>query len=214
MDKLIKFMEKNLSVDTTGHGIDHALRVRNMALRIWEEEGGNKRVIETAAIAHNIIDENLFDNADVQRRKLKDFLERESYDDEEIGQVLDLVDLLNYNHDYINVPLTIEGKILQDAERIDAMGALGIARTFTAGGAKYKKFFKNTNNGRPVDEVSLVSYTNGKQSDNTTINYFYDYLLKLKDLMNTETGSKIAAGRHQVMLNFLIEFYQEWKGIR
>lgn len=213
MDKVVKFMEKNLSVDTTGHGIDHALRVRNMALRIWEEEGGNKRVIETAAIAHNIIDSKLFDNADAQRRKLKDFLDKSGYEEEEVSQILDLVDLLNYSTDYINVPLTIEGKILQDAERIDAMGALGIARTFTAGGAKYKKFFKNDSKNVPVDEVALVSYTNGR-SDNTTINYFYDYLLKLKDLMNTETGAKIAAGRHQVMLNFLIEFYQEWKGIR
>ena len=213
MDKVIKFMEKNLSVDTTGHGIDHALRVRNMAMRIWEEEGGNKRVIETAAIAHNIIDSNLFDNADVQRRKLRDFLERSNYDGEEISQILDLVDLLNYNSDYVNVPLTIEGKILQDAERIDAMGALGVARTFTAGGAKHKKFYKSDSKGMPIDEVALISYTNGR-TDNTTINYFYDHLLKLKDLMNTDTGSKIAAGRHQVMLNFLIEFYQEWKGIR
>ena len=213
MDKVIKFMEKNLSVDATGHGIDHALRVRNMAMRIWEEEGGNKRIIETAAIAHNIIDSSLFDNADVQRRKLRDFLEKSNYDNEEISQILDLVDLLNYNSDYVNVPLTIEGKILQDAERIDAMGALGIARTFTAGGAKHKKFYKSEGQGAPIDEVALISYTNGR-SDNTTINYFYDYLLKLKDLMNTETGSKIAAGRHQVMLNFLIEFYQEWKGIR
>lgn len=212
MDKVIKFMEKSLSVDTTGHGIDHALRVRNMAMRIWEEEGGNKKIIETAAIAHNIIDSSLFDNVDVQRRKLKEFLEKSNYEEEEIDQILDLVDLLNYNNDYINVPLTIEGKILQDAERIDAMGALGIARTFTAGGAKHKKFYKN-GNSTPVDEVSLISYTNGR-SDNTTINYFYDHLLKLKDLMNTETGAKIAAGRHQVMLNFLIEFYQEWKGIR
>ena len=213
MDKVVKFMEKNLSVDTTGHGIDHALRVRNMALRIWEEEGGNKRVIETAAIAHNIIDSKLFDNADVQRRKLKDFLDKSGYEEEEVNQIMDLVDLLNYSTDYINVPLTIEGKILQDAERIDAMGALGIARTFTAGGAKYKKFFKSENKNVPVDEVSLISYTNGR-TDNTTINYFYDYLLKLKDLMNTESGKNIAVHRTNFMENFLNEFFDEWEGIK
>ncbi len=209
MEKVLKFAEKNLSKEITGKGIDKAMRIRSMALRLWEDEGGNKKIIETVALTSDICNSKIFSNLEGQRKKIREFLDKNNYTEYEKGQIMDLIEMLSSTNDYMSTPMTVEGKILQDAKRLDEIGAMGIVRTFASGGAKAQEVYKEGQEA--LDEVAFTTYS---KDGNSCINEFYDRLLKLKDLMNTETGAKLAEKRHNYMMNFLVEFYQEWKGLK
>ena len=139
----------------------------------------------------------------------QEFLNNNDVDPQVIESVVDIVSTISYKGAGVATPMkTLEGKIVQDADRLDAIGALGIARTFAYGGYKNRLIYHPDE--KPVLHQSYIDY---KKNEGHTINHFYEKLLLLRERMNTKTGKQIADGRHQFMENFLEQFYKEWDGI-
>lgn len=203
----IDFVKIKLEGAEAGHDWFHIERVWKLSKKIQEKEGGNLLVIELSALLHDIADPKFHDGDETLALKIsKDFLETQQVDAEIIKQVLFIIKNISFkNRNETPENLPLELKIVQDADRLDAIGAIGIARTFNFGG------FKNNLMYYPDIQPNLnQSKEEYKKSNGTTINHFYEKLLLLKDLMNTETAKKLAQKRHDFMLNFLDEFYREW----
>lgn len=195
-----KYVRQQLSNDPTGHDWYHIDRVRKLALTIWEEEKiGDPWTIEMVALLHDISDEKLNESKEAGNRKLRHFLETLNMSRQLIGQLIEMIDSISFGRGNRPKPTSIEAQIVQDADRLDAIGAIGIARTFAYGGSK----------GRSIYEPSAAEKRNS-----STIQHFYDKLLKVKALMNTETAKKIALERHEFMDRFLEQFFKEWNGLK
>ena len=203
----INFVKEKLEGAEAGHDWFHIERVWKLSKKIAEKEGGNLEVIELSALLHDIADPK-FNNGDetLALKISQNFLEEIQVDAELIEQVLFVIKNISFKNRAEapeNPPLELQ--IVQDADRLDAIGAIGIARTFNFGG------FKNNLMYHPEIKPNLgMNKEEYKKSNGTTINHFYEKLLLLKDLMNTETAKKIASERHGFMLQFLDEFYKEW----
>lgn len=203
----VTFVRETLSGAEGGHDWYHIERVWKTAVYIRKLEGsGDLLTIELAALLHDISDAK-FNGGDDEKgsRMACDFLIKQGMEQEIVEHIEAIIKHVSYKggftQDQIN---TIEFQIVQDADRLDAIGAVGIARAFNYGG------FKN----RPIHdpEMPLQEYKDSKayhRSDAPTINHFYEKLLKLKDLMNTSTGKQMAEERHEYMLRFLDRFYRE-----
>ena len=203
----INFVKEKLEGAEAGHDWFHIERVWKLSKKIAEKEGGNLEVIELSALLHDIADPKFHNGDETLALKIsKDFLEEIHVNAELIEQVLFVIKNISFKNRAEapeNPPLELQ--IVQDADRLDAIGAIGIARTFNFGG------FKNNLMYHPEIKPNLgMNKEEYKKSNGTTINHFYEKLLLLKDLMNTETGKKIASERHDFMLQFLDEFYKEW----
>ena len=203
----INFVKEKLEGAEAGHDWFHIERVWKLSKKIAEKEGGNLEVIELSALLHDIADPKFHNGDETLALKIsKDFLEEIQVDAELIEQVLFVIKNISFKNRAEapeNPPLELQ--IVQDADRLDAVGAIGIARTFNFGG------FKNNLMYHPEIKPNLgMNKEEYKKSNGTTINHFYEKLLLLKDLMNTETAKKIASERHDFMLQFLDEFYKEW----
>lgn len=203
----INFVKEKLEGAEAGHDWFHIERVWKLAKKIAEQEGGNLEVIELSALLHDIADPKFHNGDETLALKIsKDFLEEIHVNAELIEQVLFVIKNISFKNRAEapeNPPLELQ--IVQDADRLDAIGAIGIARTFNFGG------FKNNLMYHPEIKPNLgMNKEEYKKSNGTTINHFYEKLLLLKDLMNTETAKKIASERHNFMLQFLDEFYKEW----
>ena len=203
----INFVKEKLEGAEAGHDWFHIERVWKLSKKIAEKEGGNLEVIELSALLHDIADPKFHNGDETLALKIsKDFLEEIHVEGELIEQVLFVIKNISFKNRAEapeNPPLELQ--IVQDADRLDAIGAIGIARTFNFGG------FKNNLMYHPEIKPNLgMNKEEYKKSNGTTINHFYEKLLLLKDLMNTETAKKIAAERHDFMLQFLDEFYKEW----
>ena len=203
----INFVKEKLEGAEAGHDWFHIERVWKLAKKIAEQEGGNLEVIELSALLHDIADPKFHNGDETLALKIsKDFLEEIHVEGELIEQVLFVIKNISFKNRAEapeNPPLELQ--IVQDADRLDAIGAIGIARTFNFGG------FKNNLMYHPEIKPNLgMNKEEYKKSNGTTINHFYEKLLLLKDLMNTETAKKIASERHDFMLQFLDEFYKEW----
>lgn len=207
IEHTVEFVKKKLEGAEAGHDWFHIERVWKLSKKIAETEDCNLEVVELAALLHDIADPK-FHNGDetLALRVSREFLESRDASEDIIEQVLFIIRNISFkNRGEAPENLPIELKIVQDADRIDAIGAIGIARTFNFGG------FKNNLMYDPHIEPKLnMSKEEYKKSNGTTINHFYEKLLLLKDLMNTEKGKKIAGERHDFMLNFLDQFYKEW----
>ena len=207
IEKTIAFVKEKLEGAEAGHDWFHIERVWKLSKKIAEKEGGNLEVIELSALLHDIADPKFHNGDETLALKIsKDFLEEIQVDAELIEQVLFVIKNISFKNRAEapeNPPLELQ--IVQDADRLDAVGAIGIARTFNFGG------FKNNLMYHPEIKPNLgMNKEEYKKSNGTTINHFYEKLLLLKDLMNTETAKKIASERHGFMLQFLDEFYKEW----
>ncbi len=207
IEKTIAFVKEKLEGAEAGHDWFHIERVWKLSKKIAEKEGGNLEVIELSALLHDIADPKFHNGDETLALKIsKDFLEEIQVDAELIEQVLFVIKNISFKNRAEapeNPPLELQ--IVQDADRLDAIGAIGIARTFNFGG------FKNNLMYHPEIKPNLgMNKEEYKKSNGTTINHFYEKLLLLKDLMNTETAKKIASERHNFMLQFLDEFYKEW----
>lgn len=203
----INFVKEKLEGAEAGHDWFHIERVWKLSKKIAEKEGGNLEVIELSALLHDIADPKFHNGDETLALKIsKDFLEEIHVEGELIEQVLFVIKNISFkNRAEAPENPTLELQIVQDADRLDAIGAIGIARTFNFGG------FKNNLMYHPEIKPNLgMNKEEYKKSNGTTINHFYEKLLLLKDLMNTETGKKIASERHNFMLQFLDEFYKEW----
>ncbi|MFL6562224.1 MAG: HD domain-containing protein [Bacillus sp. (in: firmicutes)] len=202
------YVRNELGEDATGHDWFHVDRVRRNALHICKEEkAGEAFVIEMAALLHDIPDEKLNDSIEKGEEKLDSFLQTiplADKDKEHIKQIIATISFKGGKHTLLS---SIEAEIVQDADRLDAIGAIGIARAFAYGGKKGQPIYDPSIKVR--DEMSLEEYRKGKS---TSIHHFYEKLLKLKDLLNTATARKMAEGRQQMMETFLEQFYQEWDG--
>jgi len=203
----VDFVKEKLKGAEAGHDWFHIERVWKLSKKIAQDENSNLLVVELAALLHDIADPK-FHNGDenLALKVSRDFLESQSTDDKIIEQVLYIIQNISFkNRNEVPENIPVELKIVQDADRLDAIGAIGIARTFNFGG------FKNNIMYDPEVSPKLkMSKEEYKKSNGTTINHFYEKLLLLKDLMNTETAKKIASERHDFMLKFLEEFYKEW----
>ncbi|MEH7418208.1 HD domain-containing protein [Neobacillus drentensis] len=203
-----KFVRNELGEDATGHDWYHVDRVRRNALHICKKERfGDPFVIEMAALLHDIPDEKLNKTVELGRAKLESFFKTISVPDEVKGHIIQIIDSISYKGGQKTELNTIEAKIVQDADRLDAIGAIGIARAFAYGGKKGQLIYDPAIQVR--EEMRLEEYRNGKS---TSIHHFYEKLLKLKDLLNTDTARKMAEKRQEMMLSFLEQFYQEWDG--
>lgn len=207
IDKTIEFVKEKLAGAEAGHDWYHIERVWKLSQKIAQHENSNKEVVELAALLHDIADPK-FHNGDetIALKVSREFLEGQNVKEETIEEVLFIIKNISFkNRGEAPKDLPIELKIVQDADRLDAIGAIGVARTFNFGG------FKNNLMYHPDIEPKLnMSKEEYKKSNGTTINHFYEKLLLLKDLMNTETGKGLAQERHDFMLKFLEQFYKEW----
>jgi uncharacterized protein len=202
------FVRNELGEDATGHDWFHVDRVRRNALHICKKEKqGEAFIIEMAALLHDIPDEKLNESIEKGQKKLDTFLQTIPLTDIEKKHIKQIIGTISFKGGQTTALSTIEAEIVQDADRLDAIGAIGIARAFAYGGKKGQPIYDPSINVR--GEMSLEEYRKGKS---TSIHHFYEKLLKLKDLLNTSTAREMAQCRQQMMETFLEQFYQEWDG--
>lgn len=207
IENTVEFVKKKLEGAEAGHDWFHIERVWKLSRKIAETESCNQEVVELAALLHDIADPKFHNGDETLALKVsRDFLESQNAEEKLIEQVLFIIKNISFkNRGEVPKNLPVELKIVQDADRIDAIGAIGIGRTFNFGGFKNNPMYDP--NVEPKLNMSKEEY---KKSNGTTINHFYEKLLLLKDLMNTEKGKEIAGERHDFMLKFLDQFYKEW----
>lgn len=204
------FVRAALEGEGTGHDWFHIDRVRTAALRIAKAEGGvDLTITELAALLHDIADWKFHDgDPDVGPRRAADWLETLDLSQTVIRAVSQIIREVSFKGAGVDThPSTREGMVVQDADRLDAIGAIGIARTFAYGGYKQSPLWDPR-----IDPVMHQTFEAYKTNSGTTVNHFYEKLLLLKDRMNTETGKSIAWRRHQFMEEFLRRFFEEWEG--
>jgi len=208
LKQTVDFVRQKLEGEGSGHDWWHIYRVWQNAKSIAEEEGGNIFIIELAALLHDIADHK-FHNGDetVGPRVAREFLMSKNVGSESILSVIEIMEEISFSKGI--TPSSLEGRIVQDADRLDAIGAIGIARAFAYGGYKQREIYNP--DIPPTEYLTKEEY---KQNTNPTLNHFYEKLLLLKDLMNTGKGKKMAKERHLFMENYLEQFYQEWEGKR
>lgn len=206
--KTEEFVKQELGEDSSGHDWYHIERVRKNALYIMEKESkGERFLIEMAALLHDIPDVKLNPSKEAGQIKLAQFLESLELDQEVINKIVEIIGSISFKGGQNTVLLSNEAEIVQDADRLDAIGAIGIARTFAYGGKMGQALFDP--NIQVRDVMTEEEYRKGKSS---SIHHFYEKLLKLKDRLNTHTAKELAETRHQFMESFLEEFYNEWNG--
>ena len=205
----IKFVKGELENAEGGHDWFHIQRVYKNSLLIANGEDCDILVVKLGALLHDIADSK-FHNGDetVGPKKARLFLESENVSENTIVHVINIIENISFKGgNTIKNFHSLELDIVQDADRLDAIGAIGIARTFNYGGFKNRSLYNP--NIAPNLHMSKEEY---KNSEAPTINHFYEKLLLLKDIMNTKTGKEIAAQRHHFMESFLSQFYAEWDG--
>ncbi len=201
---------EKMSGEGTGHDKFHVERVLRMSRRIMSTvEGADGFIVEAAALLHDIADHKFHDgDEEIGPATAKAMLEELGADSTKTAEVVRIVEEISFKGAGVPTPMSsLEGRIVQDADRLDAIGAIGIARTFAYGGSRGFPLYDPK-----VKAVCHTSFAAYKTSTNPTINHFYEKLLLLKDLMNTEEGRRIAEGRHAFMEDFLTRFYHEWDG--
>ena len=212
-EKLIKktseYVRHVMEGESSGHDWWHAYRVWQMARRIGKKEKADMFVVELGALLHDIADYKLHGgDTEIGPKKAEEWLRSQGVDQKIIDHIKDIIRDASFKGANVKSEMTtLEGKIVQDADRLDAIGAIGIARTFAYGGHKGASI-----HNPEVKPIMYNSFEEYKSNTPPTINHFYEKLLLLKGLMNTKTAKKIAEGRHKYMKNYLSQFYKEWEG--
>ena len=209
INNTIRFVKSQLENAEGGHDWFHIQRVYKNALTIASEENCNLVVVKLGALLHDIADSK-FHNGDetIGPNKARQFLESENVEPETITHVVAIISNLSFKGgNFENSFHSIELDIVQDADRLDAIGAIGIARTFNYGGFKNRALYNPSIPPNP--KMTQEEY---KKSEAPTLNHFYEKLLLLKDKMNTQKGRDLALTRHRFMEHFLSQFYAEWDG--
>jgi len=199
------YIQNYFDNEGSGHDWWHIRRVRNVALKLAEAEGGNVFRIEMAALLHDLDDWKL--NGESEISKTEKWLDDLGISDSEKAYILEIIEQVSFKGAEVeNNAISIEAKLVQDADRLDAIGAIGVARTFAYGGSKGRLIYHP--NEKPVMHDSFEAY---KKNTAPTINHFYEKLLLLKDLLNTNSAKQMAEKRHRFMEVFLEQFYAEWE---
>lgn len=209
IENTISFVKIQLENAEGGHDWFHIERVYKNTLAMAKEEKCDLLVCQLGALLHDIADSKFHGGDElIGPKTARKFLESENVAEEVIGSVIQIIQNISFKGGNFQKEFnSIELQIVQDADRLDAIGAIGIARTFNYGGFKNRTIY-NPEIG-PNLTMSKEEY---KNSEAPTINHFYEKLLLLKDKMNTESGKKIAQERHAFMEAFLEQFYAEWEG--
>ena len=209
IDKTIAFVKEKLDNAEGGHDWFHIERVYKNSILIAQEEDCDIMVVKLGALLHDIADSKFHDGDEtIGPKTARAFLESENVFEETINHVINIIENISFKGgNFENKFSSKELEIVQDADRLDAIGAIGIARTFNYGGFKNRALYNPSI--APNLNMSKEEY---KNSNSPTLNHFYEKLLLLKDKMNTATGKKIALERHKYMENFLSQFYAEWEG--
>ncbi len=206
---VIEEVKSRLANQESGHDWWHVMRVWKNAQTIAQNEQVDLFVVELGALLHDIADWKFYEGDETVGPKVaREILEGQKVDENVIKQVCEIISTISYKGaGVVSLMRTKEGMVVQDADRLDALGAIGIARTFSYGGHKNREMYNPEQ--PPVMHQDFEAY---KTNTGSTINHFYEKLLLLKDRMNTQTGKKMAEERHVFMEEYLKQFYKEWEG--
>ena len=209
INKIADEVKQKLEGEGSGHDWWHIVRVWNMAKHICELEKADNFVVELSALLHDIADWKFCEGDDTVGPKIaRQILKKHSVSTEVINQVCDNIKDISFKGAGVKTEMkTLEGKIVQDSDRLDAIGAIGIARTFAYGGHKNRLMYDPSK--KPTMHMSKEEYF---KNESPTINHFYEKLLLLKERMNTKTAKELAEARHVFMEQYLERFFQEWEG--
>jgi uncharacterized protein len=199
------YVREELERDSSGHDWWHIARVTEMAVRLAAKEQADPFVCELAALLHDIADAKLNPSKEAGLQKVRTWLEQQDTDPESREHIMEIIATMSYSGGHGKPMSTLEGKVVQDADRLDAIGAIGIARTFAYAGSK--GHLMHNPELPPREQMSEEQY---RKEQGTAVNHFHEKLLKLKDLMNTEAARRVAEERHRVMERFLEQFTNEW----
>lgn len=197
-----------LENEGSGHDWWHIDRVWKMSRRIAEQEGANLFICEMAALLHDLADDKLVSSEEEGLQEIRQWLTSMEVDTRATAEILEIITTMSFKGGNRQAMRTIEGQCVQDADRIDAIGAVGIARVFAFAGSRGQLIHDPETS--PREQMTVEEYRKGSSA----VNHFYEKLLKLKGLMNTKYGKELAEHRHSFMEQFLDEFYQEWLGKR
>uniref|UniRef100_UPI003217F80F HD domain-containing protein n=1 Tax=uncultured Draconibacterium sp. TaxID=1573823 RepID=UPI003217F80F len=198
------FIKQQFTGEGSGHDWWHMFRVRNLALKISKQEGGDVFIVEMAALLHDLDDwklRNSNENSETER-----WLESLNLKESNAKKILEIIEQVSFKGAGVETKaVSLEAQIVQDADRLDAIGAIGVARTFAYGGYKNRLMYDPV--VKPELHHTFEAYRN---STAPTINHFYEKLLLLKDRLNTQTAVNLAKSRHRFMEDFLEQFFNEW----
>jgi len=208
IQKTADFIKQEFGNDSSGHDWWHIYRVWKNAISICEREQAGLFIVELAALLHDLDDWKFNESSDETPHRAKAWMDSCGVDPQVNQVVCEIIMHISYKGAQVeNKMKTLEGFIVQDADRLDAIGAIGIGRAFAYGGYKNRPMYDPDTTNQM--HASFEEYKNSKSA---TINHFHEKLLLLKDKMNTTTAKKIAEQRHEIMLNFLDQFMNEWEG--
>ena len=206
------YVKQEMQGESSGHDWWHVYRVWKTAAHIGKEEGADLFLVELASLLHDLDDYKLHGGGETDEpKRAKKWLEKQNVSQEIISRICDIIKTMSFKGAKVDsIMKTKEGMIVQDADRLDAIGAIGIARAFTFAGSKELKM--HDPEIKPDENLTPEQYKDYKRPTYTQINHFYEKLLLLKDLMNTKTGKAMAEERHKYMEDFLNRFFKEWEG--
>jgi len=207
VDRVAAHIKARFLAESSGHDWHHINRVWQLTRRIAAQEGADSQIAELGALVHDIADWKFHDGDDsVGPREAEALLRREGATEEVIAAVVDIVATISYKGAGVTTAMrTLEGQCVQDADRLDAIGAIGIARCFAYGGHAGR--LMHDPDEAPVLHQTAAAY---KASKGASLNHFYEKLLLLKDRMNTPTDRALAEPRHRFMEDFVAQFLEEW----
>ncbi len=208
LENVKAFVKQKLSHDFSGHDMAHIERVVKLANKILNNQPqANAFIVLMSAYLHDVIDEKVIADVDNAINELQGYLRSLNLTTEEMRAIFDIIENMSYRKNLSQqATLSLEGQIVQDADRLDAIGAIGIGRTFYYGGNKHN--IMHDPNILPRTKLNEDNY----KQPNTVINHFYEKLFLLKDMMNTQTAKQIAEQRHEILVKFVKQFEQEWLG--
>jgi uncharacterized protein len=208
IQKTSEYIKQEFGDDSSGHDWWHIYRVWKNAISICKHEQADLFIVQLAALLHDLDDWKFNESEDEIPQRAKAWMQSCGIDPQNIEAVCEIIMHVSYKGAQVeNKMNSLEGFIVQDADRLDAIGAIGIGRAFAYGGYKNRPMYDPETSNQM--HTSFEQYKNSKSA---TINHFYEKLLLLKDMMNTAAAKKIAEQRHETMLRFLDQFMNEWEG--
>ena len=209
IDNALEYVKKIFESDFSGHDYFHTLRVYKTAVRIAKAEGADVKIVSLAALLHDVDDIKLSPKTYENKDNARAFMSKNGIDKATADKICEIIDEISYKGTSSVEPKTLEGKCAQDADRLDAIGAVGVARAFAFGG----------NHNRVMHDPDIPPLLNMSGEEyrrhiSTTVNHFYEKLFNLADMMNTNTAREIATARNQYMKDYISEFLAEWDGER
>ena len=201
------YVKEKFENEYSGHDWFHTLRVFRTATRIAEAEGADVVTVQLAALLHDVDDRKLSPETYAEQKNARSFLAENGVKESVVCEICRIISEVSFVGSDSVVPSTLDGKCVQDADRLDAIGAIGIARAFAYGGNHNRLMYHP--DIAPNPNMSKEEYI---KSNSTTVNHFYEKLFKLTDMMNTDTAKLIAKERDEYMKAFISEFLNEWEG--